>query len=528
MRSQVLAAGLVCLLGGCALSAETHGPSSSEAHDFSDAAGMAGEAAPSDEPAVGEPPPEHDAELEPPRDRRDIVEGQLDELEGSSCANGCALAGEGGEPAKPGEALCRAALDWGPPGWVNVGQNIVSDSHGNVFIAGKAAHDVTLGPFAMHATDRSVSFVVKLGPDCTPLERFELSPDAGSGLDIYALAIDRDDNLILVGELIGSADLGLGPIASGEIGSSGLVLKLSPDGTALWHRLLSSSYMLTRIYDADVSANGDLIVTGGSARDVRFEGFETSDDYNGAVRFIAYLSADGAEGPVYTLGNSEIITAVDASGRAALTGYAYGGYGTGPFAGLTWSPQIYDYYLLTLDPSGALEHFETLESVNEREVGSFGAALAFDHAGDLIVERGHSLYVEADDGFADQHQTLFKRAADGTLTWSLASHYEGTVPVFWLSDLTIDSHDNILHVDELAPGLTLEGADVQSHGPRDFLIRKRDATGALLWSTQLGSPGEDDLIGLTTDPSDAIWVALSTEEDNDVLKGTITITKLAP
>jgi hypothetical protein len=533
LRTGWLIGGL-CLLAGCSLGADSYEASSSHAAGASGGPTMPAEGPSVAEPPLAELPVESDPDSVLPREPSSIADQRLDELEGGTCANGCAIAGQQPGPAEPGEAQCRAELYWQSPGWVEVGQNLATDSLGNAYFAGTAADNVTLGPFTVNADQRSVGFVTKLGPDCSPILLKELGGDAGSQVHIFTIAIDHEDNWIVSGELNGTADFGLGPITTlgrpaDESGSSGLVLKLSPDGRPLWQRLLSSKYAITRVHDIDVTATGDIVVTGASGQDIHFEGMEPSTDVRGYGRFVAYLSASGEPGQLHAvLGiDAYVAVAVDASGRAAVTGFTHRGYGTGPFAEVPWSQELYDHYLLTLDPSGALERYETFEQVTEDDMsGSFGTAIEFDRSGNLIVEHGRSHYNEGDT-YTHHPETLQKHAPDGALVWSLTSQYQGGGAIYWLNDLTTDSQDNIVHVDELVPGVTLDGATFEPRGARDFLVRKRDPEGGLLWSAQLGSDREDLLIGLSVDRDDAVWVGLTTEEPG-YFRGTLAITKLAP
>lgn len=535
MRLRALIACWLLVFSGCSFRTDTY-ELDRPANGNAGAAGVADEMSPIEEP-VSEA---QDSDVEPDRERpplgpRDVAQGQLDELQGGACANGCAVAGQGNEPAKPGEVACRAQLDWASsPGWIEEGSHVVSDSQGNVYVAGTVADNVTFGPFVVNVDLKALGFIAKLDSNCTPIELRTFEGDARAEVRFAALAIDRDDNLILGGELMGTADFGLGPITSTdhpdvEYGIAGIVLKVSPAGEVLWQRELNSRYTSTRVYDLDVTASGDILATGYGASDVHFDGTEGSSDSGKSVMFVARIGASGELGTISTLWGMDAYGAVAAgpSGNVAITGYAYAAQGTGMFDGVMWPQDRYDRFLLVLDPSGAVALTQSLELLEPDAIdGSLGYTIAFDRSGNILVEHGRST-IHDDGTWSHEPQTLLKLAPDGTEAWSLASQYDGDADIYWMGDLAADSQGDIVHADELVPGVTLDGETFEVHGARDLLIRKVDAQGMPLWSTQLGSDGDDYLLGITTDRDDAVWVGLASK-GADYTNGTVIITKLGP
>jgi hypothetical protein len=522
----------VAALSGCSLGADKH---SSSGLDHAGAAGTSSSMSGASGGAQWDDP----IDGTPRQDGASVADHARDELGNTICASGCDVVGPDQEPSgpvAPGRVQCSVRLDWAHPDWVEVesgpssGAKLATDSLGNAYFVGTFTGSGMLGPFAVHAPGKAHGFVMKLGSDCTPLELREYGDDNSSEVSISVIAIDRDDNLILGGQLIGDVDLGQGPIttwtADGQREAHALVLKLNAQGELLWHRLVKSNTATTRLYDLAVSATGDIVVSGQSSTNVHFESAPPPDAPGYAAFFVAFLSASGEPGAVHVLSGEDANGSVtaDTTGRVAITGYAYrGARATGPFAEVAWSQQLHHHYLLMLDSRGALEHSYDLEMVELD--GLFGHAMAFDHSDNLVLQHGRSTFV--DDGTFTHHpQTLLKLAPDGTESWSLISQYEGPGKISWAKELATDSHDNIVHVDELGPDVTLDRASFETRGA-DALVTKRDASGTVLWSTRLGDYGDDYVWGLRTDRDDAVWVGTSAQA-TDLSHGTITISKLAP
>ncbi|WP_437582071.1 hypothetical protein [Sorangium sp. So ce887] len=138
----------------------------------------------------------------------------------------------------------RTYSDW--PGGVAV------DSAGNVVVAMAHASGVGLCPCDFYFD------VQKRDPAGTVLWRKLLSgseshfsDDGGEAKDV---AVDPEDNILVVGHSLGSLDLGGGPIDRG----THFVVKMSPLGDYLWHRESPSDAVAT-------DSAGNVIVLGGQS-----------------------------------------------------------------------------------------------------------------------------------------------------------------------------------------------------------------------------------------------------------------------
>jgi hypothetical protein len=151
--------------------------------------------------------------------------------------------------------------------------------------------------------------------------------------------------------------------------------------------------------------------------------------------------------------------------------------------------------------------------------------LEFDLAGNLVLS--HERWTFSDAGPIFYPAVMQKLDTAGADLWRRESTYAGSGDLAWTGRLAVDAHGNVLHVYDLVPDVTLDGESYAVSGGRDLLVRKRDADGNIVWSTQLGGAGEDVNWGLGSDPSDSVWVG-SEQQASDASSGTITITKLVP
>jgi hypothetical protein len=454
------------------------------------------------------------------------------------CPDGCTNANSAPQRTTPGSIACSLDITWSSPSWIEnhtwwmPTRNLRADSNGNMYYVGSFTGRVDLGLGEISA-DWQDAFVLKLSPSCTPIWVKEFGGrDGRTMVNFTAIAIDADDDLLIAGDMNGSADFGAGEITTltsdENHGNSGLVLEFAPDGTLLWSRTLSG-VAGTYLEGIGVTDSGDVIVSGRGDSAVHFDGMTAPEELAYASVFTASVSAGGQAGAIHHIISTNVFgtIAVDGSGRLAISGWAYNASGTGAFAGFDWGANLYDHYLLVLDPSGTLawsRHFEQL-SEEEQTHGSWESNTEFDRDGNLILAYGRSTF-EDDDTVTRHSRVVRKVDPSGTDVWSRSSQYAGG-GIMWTGKLATDAHDDVVYVDEITTDTTLDGEAFDVRGKRDFLVRKRDANGELIGSTQLGGDGDDFDWALATDADDAVWVG-SEQIDAEFTHATITVTKLVP
>jgi hypothetical protein len=111
------------------------------------------------------------------------------------------------------------------------GKSIAADSSGNVLVTGAFAGAVDFGGGSLQSAGGNDAFVVKLDPNGGYLwaKRFGDAYDQSG----EAAAADGEGNILLAGELLGSADFGGGAVQSAG-GRDIFVVKLDPSGGYLW------------------------------------------------------------------------------------------------------------------------------------------------------------------------------------------------------------------------------------------------------------------------------------------------------
>lgn len=488
-------------------------------------------------PAESAAPASAAAEPDAGADASDARQVALVPSEHSACPDGCKNATSEPHDTTPGSVACSFDIAWNSPSWIDnhtdaaPTRNLRADSHGNVYYVGSFAHDVDFG-LGTTSANWEDAFVLKLSPSCTPIWFKQISGhDGQTTVSFTSIAIDGDDDLIIAGDFDGTADFGAGEITTVTSEQSrdhvGLVLELAPDGTLSWTRTLSAA-AATYLDGVGVTDAGEVIVSGSSDSAVHFDGTPAPEELAYSSVFVASIGAGGEPGAIHQIISSETfgMIAVDGSGRVAISGWAYDARGTGAFAGFDWGAKLYDHYLLVLDPGGALAWSRHLEQISQQDIdGLWGSSIEFDREGAVILEYGRSFF--HDDGtITHQPRIVQKIDGHGTDVWMRSSQYAGG-EIMWRDRLATDTHDNIVYVEELTDDTTLDGKSFDVRGKRDFLVRKRDSNGELIWSAQIGGDGADANWALATDASDAVWVG-SEQIDDAFEHATITITKLVP
>lgn len=131
------------------------------------------------------------------------------------------------------------------------------DSAGNVLAAMGHADGQGLCPCAYYF------HVEKRAPTGTLLWRKLLSgpvPFSDDGGEAKDVAVDPEDNVLVVGRSLGNLDLGGGPIPA----RTHFVAKLSPLGDYLWHREAPSDAVVTD-YAVVTDSAGNVITLGGQS-----------------------------------------------------------------------------------------------------------------------------------------------------------------------------------------------------------------------------------------------------------------------
>jgi hypothetical protein len=260
--------------------------------------------------------------------------------------------------------------------------SVAVDASGNVIIAGGFYGTINFGGGDLTApgSDENI-FIAKFGPDGTHI--WSKSFGDSSFQRAYSVAADASSNVIVVGDLRGTADFGGGPLTGG-LNSNVFVAKFQADGTHVWSKSLgdASNGQIGSTVTADVS--GNVVVGGWYMGSIDFGGgaFTSVGSWDG---FIVKLSPSGDHlwsksfGDVSSDGTNSVAT--DALGNVIATGYFTGkaDFGGGEFTGGGGA----DIFLAKFSSDGS--HIWSKHFGDAGNMGSYSKAVAVDASGNEII-----------------------------------------------------------------------------------------------------------------------------------------------
>lgn len=294
-------------------------------------------------------------------------------------------------------------------GYIQAGLGVAVDSAGNGYVTGVGwdVYDVGLAPIGLPGTWSS--YVVKLAPNGNPIWHFPFSswaPDLSAVYGDYhemAVAVDKDDHVIVGGGFIGQDFFGGDPVVSYG-GADAFILKLASDtGAPIWRTFLHAKIDADAGTDGDqwvtsltTDACGDVIVAGGfhGAIDFGAIGGATTrfgDPIDSDMWVAKLAGATGEPAWFRTFGDvgaqEALAVRVDASSNVVLAGFlvdgpGYHGVDFGPGIGVLSPPIVPapdynpDAFVVKLDASGN---------------GLWGKRL-----GEYEYQRGNDVAVDAD------------------------------------------------------------------------------------------------------------------------------------
>ena len=302
--------------------------------------------------------------------------------------------------------------------------------------------------------------------------------------DAFSVAVGTDGNVYVTGHTYGD-------LAAPNAGSTDTFLaKYDTLGTQLWTRQLGTASGDTS-RDVAVGADGNVYITGETLGDLG------GPHAGGRDPFLAKYDTSGALTWTRQFGTTEndygFAVSVDAAGSAYIAGRTEGDLG-GPNAGET------DPYLAKYDASGAL--------LWTRQPGTTSwddaEGVAVDGDGNVYVagHTGGSLggpLVGADDAF------LLKYDPSGTVVWT---RQLGTTMSDIARDVAVDASGGVY-----IAGHTHGDLGGANAGGWDVFLAKYDPSGTLAWTAQVGSAADDWGISLAVDAAGNAYITGGTEGD---------------
>lgn len=428
----------------------------------------------------------------------------------------------------------------------NEGYSIVSDSSGNFYLGGyyRGTTDFDLESGVSNslgnASFANTGYLAKYSPKgaLTWVRTF-----MGTGSLISDLALDSNGNVIAAGWFSGSIDFNpnIGFDTRTAVGSNdSFAVKLTANGDYLWARTFGGSNGdVTNSMSVDGSGN---VLVGGT--------FSGSVDFNPGAG-VATLSSNGTIEDAYVLKldpdglylwanrfggtSTETVYAIEAStaGDVYITGQFNSVTDFDPSAGTTNKTPVsstYDLYLLKLSSSGSYSWVYVVGGDSQWEQGY---AIDIDSNGDVILGGSFGTSADFDAGVGVFTMTsagsldafIMKITSAGSFAWVKRMGFTGED---YLYSIALDASNNVYYggrftgTTDLNPGA--ETVTATASGTVDGYVVKLDSTGTYQWARSFGSTGNEQVSGLTIDPTGNLIATgyFSTSVDLDFTSGVST------
>ena len=170
------------------------------------------------------------------------------------------------------------------------GFGVAVDDAGRTMLVGEFGGAIDFGPGGTATANGTDAYAVIL--DATGTITFA-APFGGSGVQAAYAVAAASDGFVAVGRFETAVDFGAGgpPALASTGGSDGFVVKLSAVGGELWSRALGSS-AYDDLYHVAVDASDNVILGGEADGDITFAG-ATLPAHGGADALLVKLAADG-------------------------------------------------------------------------------------------------------------------------------------------------------------------------------------------------------------------------------------------
>lgn len=377
-------------------------------------------------------------------------------------------------------------------------RGLAVDNNGDLLIAGYFKGAGMFGS-DFEATDPD-AYIAKLsGKDGSPLWSVQLG---GPGADsAEALAVDKDDNVILVGSLSGTLTVGDGTLESS--GADDVFIgKFDKEGRRLWVKRIGSNN-IDAAQSVAVDTGGNIYVTGVFRGAVAF-GEETLTSAGDSDIFLIKLSPSGdfvwskqfgATGADYARD-----IAIDSQNHLVLlaeisVAVSFGGDEL-PTKGNR------DIALAKLSLDG--EHLWSTSMGNTYD--DVAVSLAIDPA-DSILFTG-SFEDTANYGGSDM---VSKGRADLFVAkFSTEGKHQWTIPFGgkdkdWGNSISVDAFGNSYITGWFWYDVDFGGTALTSKGKRDSVLLKMSSTGTVLWAKSFGNKSRDMGIAVATAPDNGVF-----------------------
>jgi hypothetical protein len=385
-----------------------------------------------------------------------------------------------------------------PEGWVRrfggEGDEIVNDiavgKDGDIFVGGEFEKTASFGGADLSSAGEEDIVLARYGPEGE--HRWSKRLGGGGVEYLRSLALDGSDNIIITGNLEGTADLGGGPLTSA--GDRDIyIAKYDPSGKHLWSKRFGGS-LPDEGHGVAVDGSGNILVTGSFYKTVSLGGQELTSVGHDDI-FVAKYSGSGKHLWSKRFGTNNLDhgaeVAVDSKGEVLITGSVYGNVDFG--GGTLWGLGQTDIFVVKLKATG--EHiWSKLFGGSEMDDGE---AVAVDGSDSVILAASFQLTIDVGGkkltSAGKRDMLLAKLTPEGGYLWSKrlgGAGYDSAYDVAAGGGAVVLSGSFDGNAD-------LGGGGLVSAGKSDLFLACYNASGAHRWSEGAGGSWLDWVGGVS-------------------------------
>lgn len=353
--------------------------------------------------------------------------------------------------------------------------------------------------------------------------------------------LDNNDNLLVVGNFIGTVDFDISPTSSYNLTASGtsydiFIAKYSSNGNLLWAKRIGDDNGLEESgYSVVIDDFNNVIVTGFFAGIVDFD--PSSTNVSNLVStwdasFLLKLNSNGDFLWAQKIAEQDqmgwdfgIHVSIDNSNNIYVVGdfQASNDFDNGPgTAVLSTIGLAIDTYILKKDQNGGFLWVKQLQC-QYTDIVNRVRDIAVDNSGDIYLTGNFNGAVDFDPGSGTQlfstaqygsngqfiyDAFLTKLSSNGNFVW--AKSYGTLNGMEKGMSLFIDNNNDIIFTGNFNDNIDISGNSTLSfitNGSNDFFLAKINATGTMIWAKQFGGTGSDGANVVTVGNNNDIYLS---------------------
>jgi hypothetical protein len=378
----------------------------------------------------------------------------------------------------------------------DVGYALAADKNGEVVVVGYFAGTANLGGVSFTSSGQVDFFVAKYGADGAA---HWVRPFGGSGNDVAtSVSLDASGNVFVAGTSDGA--LTLGGSSFGQGGATGtFLLGLDALGNVTLAKAFGGDSFGTLV-EVAVAPDGTLGLAGSYTGQIDLGGGPLTASAGAHAGFIAELDASGNLNFANPLGPETTTLAQGIGFSPTGTVAVIGSFsGTGQFGGKTLtSLGGTDVFAATFDSGGNPLWTKSWGSIENDD----GRAVAFDTASDLILSGGFSDSIDFGGGVVTSaggvDAFVMKLDPKQALSWVKTCGSTGTDESV---SIAVDKSGAVLAGGLFEQSIMIGSTSLASAGDKDIFAAKFATDGSSIWAKSFGGVQADQGVGVSFDQS---------------------------